>query len=256
MQPNIGSGGVVQWGLEVTGKTAHSGFPHSGVNAIELAFDALRYVQTRFAETFPTPPQAKEYNFPCGSSIKATNVVVPSGSLNQIKGRCVVEGDLRLLPFYDIKEAMDKLQSFVAELNDGAFEQLEAANGVSYSLRTKASDGDDEKAGELIARVELKFKGHGMDGVACKLDSPGFLALKRACEKVLGECKPLADTGSLPLVGALQRGGVDIQTIGFGMEDYYHAPNEQARLSDFAKGYRILCEVIADVSAAAASVKK
>lgn len=52
-QPNIGSGGTVQWTLTASGKLAHSGFPNKAVNAIELGMDAIRYIQERFYEDFP-----------------------------------------------------------------------------------------------------------------------------------------------------------------------------------------------------------
>ena len=58
----------------------------------------------------------------------------------------------------------------------------------------------------------------------------------------------MADTGSLPLVAELQENGLDVQTVGYGIEEYYHNDNEQARLSDFAKGYQVLLRVIQDVS--------
>ena len=38
-QPNVGSGGIVQWELKAIGKMGHSGFPHKAINAIELASD-------------------------------------------------------------------------------------------------------------------------------------------------------------------------------------------------------------------------
>lgn len=41
-QPNIGSGGTVQWKLTTNGKLFHSGFPHKGVNAVELAMDVCQ----------------------------------------------------------------------------------------------------------------------------------------------------------------------------------------------------------------------
>jgi acetylornithine deacetylase len=48
-QPNIGSGGVVGWQLTATGRMFHSGFPHKGINAIELATDGMNLVRTQAA---------------------------------------------------------------------------------------------------------------------------------------------------------------------------------------------------------------
>ena len=52
-----------------------------------------------------------------------------------------------------------------------------------------------------------------MGGLACDLDSIGFKVLCDATEKVVGCCKPLADTGTLPLVAELQDDGFDLQTV-------------------------------------------
>ena len=53
---------MIQWKLKVNGKLFHSGLPHKGVNAIELAMDACSYLQQRFFEDFPRLPQEDEYN--------------------------------------------------------------------------------------------------------------------------------------------------------------------------------------------------
>eukprot|EP01006_Ploeotia_vitrea_P027070 TRINITY_DN59949_c0_g1_i2.p2 TRINITY_DN59949_c0_g1~~TRINITY_DN59949_c0_g1_i2.p2 ORF type:complete len:273 (-),score=178.32 TRINITY_DN59949_c0_g1_i2:49-867(-) len=245
--PNIGTGGCVQWSLKAKGKMFHSGFPHMAINAIELAYDALRYVQKRFNEEFPRHPQEKVYKFPCGSSFKATNVVVPEGSLNQIKGSCTIQGDLRLVPFYRIADAMKAIEGFVKELNDGGFKQIEAASGFSYDKTVK------EEGKEVAAEVELKWHGDGIDGLACDLDSSGFRYLKEATQKIVGKFDTIADTGSLPLVADLKAMGCDVQTIGYGIEEAYHADNEYAKLSDFEQGFQVLMMVISRLNADAAS---
>ena len=47
-QPCIGTAGSIQWQLTAKGKLFHSGLPHKGINAIELATDALSYIQSRY----------------------------------------------------------------------------------------------------------------------------------------------------------------------------------------------------------------
>ena len=50
----------------------------------------------------------------------------------------------------------------------------------------------------------------------------------------------------------LLRSGVCVSLIGsqvgYGVEDAYHADNEFARLSDFEKGFTILCKVISSLA--------
>eukprot|EP01045_Picozoa_sp_COSAG04_P011242 COSAG04_NODE_719_length_10829_cov_6.915750_10_plen_161_part_00 len=51
-------------------------------------------------------------------------------------------------------------------------------------------------------------------GIACKLDSPGFAALKQATKEVKGNAEPYSICGSLPLVGDMQEDGFDVQVRG------------------------------------------
>ena len=53
-----------------------------------------------------------------------------------------------------------------------------------------------------------------------------------------------AATFALPLVRDLQRRGFDVQIAGYGIAEALHAPDEYARLDDFAQGFAILNEVI------------
>jgi len=50
------------------------------------------------------------------------------------------------------------------------------------------------------------------------------------------------------LVEDLQKAGLDIQCMGYGVEDAYHMDNEFARLSDFQQGFKVLLEIIQTLS--------
>lgn len=58
----------------------------------------------------------------------------------------------------------------------------------------------------VIARVTLDFDEAFMSGVACNLDSPGYLALRNSTQEIVGFVKPYSITGSLPLIRELQVG--------------------------------------------------
>lgn len=47
-QPCIGTAGSISWHLKATGKLFHSGLPHKAINAIELASEAVKYIQDEF----------------------------------------------------------------------------------------------------------------------------------------------------------------------------------------------------------------
>lgn len=232
-QPNIGSGGVVGWRLTAVGKLVHSGFPHKGINAIELANDAMLSLQQQFYAHFPPHEREAEYGFECSSSFKPTYCHVPKNSINQIPAKCVLEGDIRLIPFYSILEAQRVIENAVKSLNDN----LASVGG---------NRGPDAAYthGEHKGSLQLEWTSPPIQGLACDLTSKGFTTLAQATEEVIGKVTPIADTGALPLVADLQRDGFDIQTIGFGVEDAYHADNEFARISDFKQGFQVMVRVV------------
>ena len=46
--------------------------------------------------------------------------------------------------------------------------------------------------------------------MACDINSIGFKSLEKATIDVYKHCNPIADTGTLPLVGDLRKSGYDI----------------------------------------------
>jgi len=240
-QPNIGTGGVVQWELIITGKLFHSGFPHKAINAFEVANDSLRFIQQQFYKNFPRHEQEIRYGFPCSSSFKATQCFVPHGSINQIPGLCTIKGDIRLTPFYKIKDAMKVIDEAVQKIIDSKFKIID--DPLVRGPHSKSSIGND-----LTAKIQLNWLTPPVNGLACNLESPGFIALSNATKKIIGHVQTTADTGSLPLVADLQENGFDVQTIGYGIEDAYHADNEFAKISDFEEGFKVLVDVIIQIN--------
>ena len=49
----IGTASSVLWKICVNGRLFHSGLPHKGINSLELASEAMAYIQRRFYEDFP-----------------------------------------------------------------------------------------------------------------------------------------------------------------------------------------------------------
>ena len=73
--------------------------------------------------------------------------------------------------------------------------------------------------------MEITWGDHLLAGVACSLDSVGYKALVSATEEVLGEAKPYAICGSLPLVREMKDEGFDLQVrvyIIFSVAKYLH----------------------------------
>jgi acetylornithine deacetylase len=237
-QPNIGSGGMIQWRVTAQGKSGHSGFPHKNVNALGMCNDAVREIQRVFYEAFPKHAKEDEYGFECSSSMKPTRTRMNEGaSLNQIPHYCVIEGDIRLIPFYRITDAVKVVEEAAKKINENRNAIANRGPDSKYTL-----EGHDE--------IGLKFEVlcAPVDGLACKLDSNGFAALRDCTSHVYGCCKPLADTGTLPLVAELQNAGFDLQTIGYGDEDSYHGDNEFALLSEYKKGFKVLTGILSKLN--------
>ncbi len=51
--PCMGTAGCAMWTLRVEGRLFHSGLPHKGINSLELAMEAVNYIQSRFYEDYP-----------------------------------------------------------------------------------------------------------------------------------------------------------------------------------------------------------
>jgi acetylornithine deacetylase len=227
--PTIGTGGMATWRLIVEGKVAHSGFPQNGINAAELAFAATQALQEWFYRNYPPHPKEKEYRFLASSSLKPTRVQVENDTLTKIPAKAVIEGDIRLTPWYSPQEVKEGATAFINNLD---VNQLRTFGPSRYRLAD--------------ATGTVKFElGTPSGGIACDRTSPGYLALAEAIAAIRPDAKPFALTGSLPYVRFLQRHGFDVQITGFGRMDTYHAPNEFAEFSHMCEGFRILCHILA-----------
>ena len=240
-QPCIGTAGAMQWHLEVTGKLFHSGLPHKGINSLELGMEAVAALQKRFYETYPAHPKETEYNFATPSTMKPTQFECSRNSLNQIPPRCKISGDIRLTPFYDVPQVKAAVEGWVDELNQDISQLATRGPCSKYKL--------PEDAGGDVGKVELTWGEHMLAGIACKLDSPGFHALKDATQEVKGNAVPYSICGSLPLVREMQQEGFDIQLTGYGLSSTYHAVNEYAKLTDMQDAIKILARVAHKINA-------
>ncbi|XP_024377882.1 acetylornithine deacetylase [Physcomitrium patens] len=236
-QPCIGTGGMVSWKLTATGKLFHSGFPHKTVNAMELAQEALKEIQKRFYIQFPSHPKEAVYGFATPSTMKPTQWSYPGGGVNQIPGECTICGDCRITPFYNVDDVAEWLKVTVEDINAN-IEDLDSRGPVSkYNILELGIRG----------RLSLEFGEAALSGVACNLDSPGFHALCKATEEIVGYVKPYSITGSLPCIRELQDEGYDVQTIGYGLMKTYHAQNEYCLLSDMQQGFAVLTNMISQL---------
>mmetsp|Transcript_14222 Transcript_14222/g.27632 ORF Transcript_14222/g.27632 Transcript_14222/m.27632 type:complete len:521 (+) Transcript_14222:279-1841(+) len=243
-EPCIGTAGALQWHLKATGKRFHSGFPNLAINPIEMLVEASRLLQDKFYEKYAPHPDEARYNFLNPSTIKPTQISSAKGGLNQIPPTATFSGDIRLTPFYSCQDVIDTMNQWVEELNETRFKELGTRGPVSkYEL----------PAEDLIGKIELEWAHDDdeplMEGIACDINSPGFLAICDSIKSVQGSVKPYSICGSLPLVRSMQRAGFDLQITGFGRSDAYHAENEYCQLSDMVNAFKILSGYVSKLQA-------
>lgn len=148
------------------------------------------------------------------STFKPTQIRTGSGSLNQIPPECIVEGDIRLCPFYDVAAVRKAVEGYVAAINENPEMLVRPEIRGPHSHYSLSEDG-------VRGVVELTWTFEGENGIACNISSAGHKALKKATEAVIGEVKPYAIGGSLPLVSELQSKGFDVQIAGYGMSSRF-----------------------------------
>jgi len=245
-QPCCGTTGMMSWSVKASGRVFHSGFPHKGINSIELASEAVSAIQHRFYEDFPPLPSEEGYQFSVGSTMKPTQIECAKGSLNQICPETTISGDIRLSPFYEVEEVKEAIEQYVKDLND---EMDMIPTRGPYSKFLLAEDVEVQ-AGELRkGKLELKWQGD-MDvfklyaGIACSLNSEGHKALVQSCRETHASVKPFSVNGSLPLVKMMQKQGFDIQLCGFGLMAVYHGVNEYCSLKAMSNAHEVLLRII------------
>ena len=243
-QPCMGTCGMLQWRLEVEGKLFHSGLPHKGINSIEMANDAVNYIQSSFYRDFPRTPKEDIYNFVTCSTMKPTQIKCTPGSLNQLPPITIVEGDIRLCPFYDVADVRVAVDKYIDEINnDPTVIYTKTMNHGPHSKYVLSEENGGNKG-----KVTLKWTFPGENGIACNIDSIGFAALKKATEEVLGKVVPYSIGGSLPLVSDLQAQGFDVMIAGYGFSSKYHADNESVSVDCMRQAMKILGKVVATVN--------
>jgi len=246
-QPCLGTAGALSWSIKFKGRLFHSGFPHKGINSIELAAEAMSIIQERFYEDFPPVPEEDTYLFAVGSTMKPTQIECQKGSFNQICPETTVHGDIRLSPFYDVKKVMEAVEGYVKEANES---MADLRTRGPYSMFVLGDDVETQTGETRAGVVELKWNGTIenfllYEGVAVNLDSPGHKAMVQAFREAQGSVKPFAVNGTLPLVSQMKKEGFDLQLCGFGLMAVYHGIDEYCTLTDMKTAYEVVARMTA-----------
>ncbi|CAL1148284.1 unnamed protein product, partial [Cladocopium goreaui] len=209
--PCCGTAGAISWSLKCKGRLFHSGFPNKAINSIEMAQEAMGFLQERFYNDFPPLPEEGLYSFTTGSHMKPTQIECSKGSFNQIPAETTIHGDIRLSPFYEVEDVVEHIEQYIKDLNS-ELNDLETHNRGPWSkfvlpLNVQVQDGELRKG-----KVELNWMGN-MDtfklyaGIAVKLESDGHKALVQAFrESNDGPAAPLCscDGWNTPRLGGVR----------------------------------------------------
>lgn len=229
--PVLACGTAMAWKLKVHGKKAHTGFPLNGINPIPIAMDVTRMLCDKFNELCPLSEKETEYNFSTHSNMKPTMWKMPDGaSPNQYSDWVEVIGDVRMTPFYDPYQVKVEMLEYAESLN------LHDLQKWHSGFVTKCNDNEQEHE----ARIEFQWVFGPYCGIAVDTKSEGYKLIKDATLTHHPVCTGCSDLGAVPLVADMQKAGVDLQIIGYGVGSVYHGNNEYCTISGMEKGFNIL----------------
>jgi len=232
--PTIATGSHLTWKLTVNGKKGHSGHITNTINPILLGMEALKVIMGVVHKSFPKHPKEIEYQLHQSTNMKPIYVHVPEGSsVNQIPDQMTILGDVRIVPFYKIKDVQFVIEDAVKYLNNN-MKSIPTFHSVFKNVL------DDNSKGY----IKIEWTKDPYVGIACDLNSIGYKLLAESTKDIMGVNKSIASLGSLPLVADLQNKGYDVQIMGYGVGDMAHSNDEYCRLGDVQKGFRILSRLL------------
>lgn len=102
--------------ITITGKSAHSGYPHLGVNAIEHAGAILAALTTLTAQLRDERAETSTFFPDCPYPVLNLATIHGGSAVNVVPERCVIEFGLRLLPGQPTAPFLDRIRTAIARL--------------------------------------------------------------------------------------------------------------------------------------------
>ncbi len=220
----VATNGVLNWELEVHGKSSHSSNPFLGVNAVEQAAVVIQELQKLKAKI-----ERRESTVPCSPEItKLTgqkytkpvfNVTMINGGVkeNLIPPSCTIRGDRRYIP----GESADEVQQ---EFED-AVDTIETKHGIDLDLHPKPGFPPmfTDPNHEWVRRVQV------------------------AASDAFGVTKGINGVqGGLDVGYAVQRSQQPVCSFGVwrSIESNIHGPDENVRISDLTTYVKFLLRLL------------
>lgn len=153
----IASKGVVRWRIAVQGRSAHSGKPHLGVNAIQHMARILLLLERDHE-------RLAEHSHPLlGPATLNVGVIKGGVQVNFVPDYCVIEVDRRLLPGETVRGVLDHYQTLMSSLK---LEHPTLDFRMEEPMLTDMALQTDPRAAPAVLASHLLSE-MGLDGSLC-----------------------------------------------------------------------------------------
>jgi acetylornithine deacetylase len=195
----------------VRGQSSHSGLPHQGVNAIELAGAVIRRLSSLAAEWRAARLPHAEHFPECPFPVLNLGMIRGGAAVNIVPAECALDVGIRLLPGQETAQCLDQFHFAMNELPRDVRERVEW---------TVVNDNPP---------------------LLCREDAP----IHRLVTKRLGQTRSLGVSFASD-AGPLARAGFDCVLWGPGEMDHAHRANEYLSHEQFAQAQVLLRQIIED----------
>ena len=173
--------GHLEFSVAVSGKSAHSGYPHLGRNAIEPVGQLITAL-TDLRREFEAEPQPYAEYFPEVPFV-ALNVARISGgtAINIVPDGCVLQGGIRLLPGMDKETTVDRLRHLVVQSLDDAYYEFDLTGEAPPMLLAESAPiyqalcTEVGQSGTLSASYATDAGWFQSVGMQCAIFGPGSI---------------------------------------------------------------------------------
>ncbi|MHA2061140.1 MAG: M20 family metallopeptidase, partial [Candidatus Sifarchaeia archaeon] len=223
----IGANGMLQWMVEVHGKSVHSGISFLGKNAIEqtnLIINGFLELKNEIEKRRSTMPSSPEVQSQTGGKRKNISPVLNVTMINAgvkvniVPDKCVIQGDRRYIPEENLDEVIKELEDKLAEIKNAHPE-------ISYNLKTRKIYG----------------------GYSTEPTHPWVSFVKNIIYYVKREVPPIAGAqGSIDVGCVMEKRKIPQCAFGAGttLESRIHGHDENILVSDLLDLTKVIALVI------------
>jgi succinyl-diaminopimelate desuccinylase len=223
----VGANGMLQWMIEVFGKSVHSGISFLGQNAIEqakLIIDGFLELKTEIEKRRSAMPSSPEIKNQTGgqrqniSPVLNVTMINSGVKVNIVPDKCVIQGDRRYIPEEHLDEVIKELE--------GKLSEIKSANPeLNYDFKTRKIYG----------------------GYFTEPTHPWVQYVKDIIHHVKGDVPPIAGAqGSIDVGCVMEKRKIPQCAFGAGttLESRIHGHDENIRVSDLIDLTKVIALVL------------